>query len=202
MSKGSFQCDRDYVANVSMKSKIDAGYGIRLSGVLLVLLLSLTVVLSPVITSKADAATIKPCQGKYLAGATASSSLYAGGGIIVVAITNVGPSTCQLGGYPRLLGVRGGHEYKLTHVGEGPTQDGQLHATTLSPREAGALILDTPLGCNANVYPPPAASNYTGVVILLPDRQGHIKILGVPLAMPCGASESQLGWAKGFELYQ
>ena len=67
-------------------------------------------------------------------------------------------------------------------------------------RERSRVALDG--SSFAFLDPPPAASNYTGVVILLPDRQGHIKILGVPLAMPCGVSESQLGWAKGFELDQ
>ena len=173
----------------------------RLSTVLLALL-SLIVVLSPAISSNSGAASIKPCEGTNLIGAKASSSVYAGGAIIVLAITNIGPSACELGGYPRLLGIRGGHEYRLTHVGEGPTQDGQLRTTTLSPREAGAMIFDTSLGCNANANPLPVADEFTGVVVLLPNREGHVKILGVPLSMPCGVSESQLGWAKGFDLDQ
>jgi hypothetical protein len=172
-----------------------------LSGILLVLL-GMTVVLSPVIASNSGAASVKPCQGMNLRGETASSSVYAGGAIIVLAITNIGPSACELGGYPRLLGIRGGHEYKILDVGRGPTQDGQLRATTLSPREAGAIIFDTSLGCNANVYPPPVASDYTGVILLLPDQQGLVKVLDVPLSMPCGVSESRLGWAKGFRLDQ
>jgi hypothetical protein len=201
MSNKSCARVRDYVADVSLKCGVRAGRAARLGSVFLVLL-SLTVALSPAISSNSSAASINPCQGKNLIGATASSSVYAGGGIIVLAITNIGPSACHLGGYPQLLGIRGGHEYKLTHVGKGPTQDGQLRATTLSPRESGALIFDTPLGCNANANPLPVATEFTGVVILLPDRQGHVKILGVPLSMPCGVSESRLGWAKGFELNQ
>jgi hypothetical protein len=172
-----------------------------LAGVFLVIFASMTAV-SPVTDSQAVAASIKPCQGENLIGATASSSVYAGGAIIVLAITNIGTSNCQLGGYPRLLGIREGHEYKITHLEEGPTQDGQLRATVLSPRVAGALIFDTPLGCNANVYPPPVASDYTGVVVLLPNQQGHVKVLGVPLSIPCGLEESRLGWSKGFELDQ
>lgn len=144
----------------------------------------------------------QPCEGANLIGAKASSSVHAGGAIIVLAITNIGPSACELGGYPRLLGIREGHEYGLTHVGEGPTQDGQLDATTLSPREAGALIFDTPLGCNANANPLPVADEFAGVVVLLPNREGHVKILGVPLSMPCGVSESKLGWAKRFKFDQ
>lgn len=184
-----------------MKCKIVAGAAARLSTVFLAIL-SLVVVLSPAIWSNSGAASIKPCQGTNLIGAKASSDVYAGGAIIVLAITNIGPSACQLGGYPELLGIRGGHEYKLAHVGEGSTQDGQLSATTLSPREAGALIFDTPLGCNANANPLPVADEFTGVVVLLPNEQGHVKILGVPLSMPCGVSESRLGWAKGFTLDQ
>src|SRR5580658_9508304 len=145
-----------------MKYKVGAGSAVRLSGVSLVLL-SLTVVLSPTIASKSSAASIKPCEGMNLIGARASSSVYAGGAIIVLAITNIGPSACELGGYPRLSGIRGGLEYKLAHIGEGPTQDGQLDATTLRPREAGALIFDTPLGCNANANPLPVADEFTGV---------------------------------------
>lgn len=187
---------------MSVKCNMGARSATCLVGVFLVILANLTADLSPAIASNSGAASIKPCQGKNLIGALASSSVYAGGAIIVLAITNIGTSDCELGGYPRLLGIRGGHEYKLAHVGEGPTQDGQLHATALSPREAGALIFDTSLGCNANVYPPPVADEYTGVVVLLPNQQGHVKILGVPLSMPCGVSESQLGWSKGFELDQ
>ncbi len=182
-----------------MKCKI--GATARLSTVFLVLL-SLTVVLSPAISSNWGAASIKPCEGTNLIGAKASSSVYAGGATIVLAITNIGPSACELGGYPRLLGIREGHEYRLTHVGQGPTQDGQLDATTLSPREAGAIIFDTPLGCTANANPLPVADEFAGVVVLLPNREGHVKILGVPLSMPCGVSESQLGWAKGFKFDQ
>jgi hypothetical protein len=29
-----------------------------------------------------------------------------------------------------------------------------------------------------------------------------VLVLGVPLTMPCGVSQSRLGWAKGFELHQ
>lgn len=183
-----------------MKCSPVARSAARLCGV--AVLLGLTFALSPAIASSSSAASVKACQGRNLIGETASSSVYAGGAIIVLAITNIGPSACELAGYPRLLGIRAGHEYKIPDVEKGPTQDGQLQATTLSPREAGALIFDTSLGCNANVYPPPVASDYTGVVLLLPDREGLVKVLGVPLSMPCGVSESRLGWAKGFELDQ
>jgi hypothetical protein len=150
------------------------------------------------LSSGAVSSPVTACEGANLAGVTASSNVYAGGAIIVLAITNIGTSACQLGGYPTLLGIRGGHEYALSHVGEGPTQDGQLHSTVLRARQAGALILNTTLGCNANATPLPVVDEYTGLVILLPHHQGHVKILGVPLSMPCGVSESALGWAKGF----
>lgn len=141
--------------------------------------------------------SIQACDGADLAGAFAYSNLYAGGAIITVAMTNVGTSDCRLGGYPKLLGIRGGHEYPISHIGHG-TQDGNLYPTTLVPRMSGAFVLNTSLGCNANVYPLPVADRYTGVVILLPNGHGHVRILGVPLDVPCGLGESQLGWAKGF----
>jgi hypothetical protein len=141
--------------------------------------------------------SIAACEGADLAGAFAHSDLYAGGGIDTFAITNVGTSKCRLGGYPRLLGIRGGHEYRLSHVAHG-TQGGNLYPTTLAPRMSGAFILDASLGCNANVDPLPVGDRYAGVVILLPDGHGHVRIPGVPLDVPCGLGESQLGWAKGF----
>jgi hypothetical protein len=145
----------------------------------------------------ATTGSVQACDGADLVGAFAYSNLYAGGGIVTLAITNVGTSRCRLKGYPKLLGIRGGHEYPLSHVGRG-TQDKSLYPTTLAPRMSGALILDTSLGCNANVDPMPVADLFTGVVILLPHGHGHVRILGVPLYVPCGLGESQLGWAKGF----
>jgi hypothetical protein len=147
--------------------------------------------------SGATTHSISACEGSNLAGAFAYSNLYAGGAIITLAITNVGTTACRLGGYPSLRGIRGGHEYALSHVGRG-TQDVELSPTTLAPRESGALILNPNLGCNANVSPLPVADRYMGVVILLPQGHGHVRILGVPLYVPCGLNESQLGWAKGF----
>jgi len=145
----------------------------------------------------ATARSVQECEGSDLAGAFAYANTYAGGALITLAITNVGTYSCRLGGYPTLLGIRGGHEYALDHLEHG-TQDRNLQPTTLSPRESGALILDTSLGCNANVYPLPVADRYTGVVVVLPRHHGHVRILGVPLSTPCGVSESQVGWAKGF----
>lgn len=148
-------------------------------------------------SSGASDGSTHACKGVDLVGAFAGSNLYAGGAIITLAITDVGISTCRLGGYPKLLGIRGNHEYTLANVGHG-TQDTALAPTTLVPRESGALILDSNDGCSANVYPLPAADKYTGVVILLPNGEGRVKVLGVPLWVPCGLSESQLGWAKRF----
>jgi len=145
----------------------------------------------------ATTGSIQACEGTDLAGAFAHSNLYAGGGIVTFAITNVGTSKCRLGGYPKLLGIRGGHEYPLSHVVHG-TQGGNLYPTTLTPRMSGAFILDTSLGCNANVGPLPVADTYRGIVIVLPNGHGHVWIPGVRLEVPCGLGESQLGWSKGF----
>ncbi|HEY5266857.1 MAG TPA: DUF4232 domain-containing protein [Acidimicrobiales bacterium] len=141
--------------------------------------------------------SLPACKGANLVGAFARSNLYAGGGIITLAITNIGTSACRLAGYPTLLGVRDGHEYVLTHIGHG-TQDSSLTPTSLAPRESGGLILDNSLGCNANVYPLPVADRFTGLVIVLPKREGRVRVFSVPLSVPCGLSESQMGWAKGF----
>jgi hypothetical protein len=141
--------------------------------------------------------SVQACIGTNLIGAFAYSNVFAGGALITVAVVNVGPSACRLGGYPKLMGIRGGHEYAFTGVRHG-TQDVSLRPAILAPRPSGALILDTELGCNANVAPTPAAGKYTGVVIVLPGGKGHVRIDGAPLYVPCGLGESELGWAKGF----
>jgi len=98
---------------------------------------------------------------------------------------------------PKLLGIRNGHEIAFAEVRHG-TQDMSLQPAILAPRMSGAFILDTPLGCNANVTPEPAVDQYSGVVVVLPGGKGHVRIVGVTLSVPCGLGESQLGWAKGF----
>jgi hypothetical protein len=156
------------------------------------------VLLGPIQRASGSASSSAPaCRGADLAGAFAYSNLGAGNALITVAISNVGTASCRLGGYPKLMGIRGGHEYKLENVGHG-TQDKNLRPAVLSPRMSGALILNTSLGCNANVSPYRGSNNYSGLVVLLPQHRGHVKILGVPLYAPCGLSESQLGWIKGF----
>jgi len=140
---------------------------------------------------------VQACNGTNLVGSFAYSEGYAGGGLITFAVVNVGPTACRLGGYPKLLGIRDGHEFAFTNVRHS-TQDVNLRPAILSPRMSGAFILDTPLGCNANVYPTPVADQYTGVVIVLPGGKGHVRIDGMTLSAPCGLGESELGWAKGF----
>jgi hypothetical protein len=141
--------------------------------------------------------SVRACTATNVIGAFAYSNVYAGGALITIAVVNVGTRTCQLGGYPKLMGIRGGHEYALANVSHG-TQDLSLEPAILAPRMSGAFILDTSLGCNANVYPYPKSDQYTGLVILLPRDKGNVKVVGVPLYVPCGLGESQLGWAKGF----
>jgi hypothetical protein len=131
-------------------------------------------------------------------GAFAHSSGYAGGGIYTIAVVNIGTSSCRIGGYPQLLGIRDGHEYAIRHLDHG-TQDVSLEPATLAPRMSGAFILDVSLGCNANSLPYPVSDLFMGVVILLPHGNGHIKVAGVPLFVPCGIGESQLGFAKGYD---
>jgi hypothetical protein len=145
----------------------------------------------------AGSSSTPACRGTNLVGAFAYSNLYAGGGIITIAISNIGTSSCLLGGYPRLSGVRDGRAYALRIVGRG-TQDGSLNPSVLAPRMSGALILDTSLGCSANVASNLVADSYSAVILLLPHKEGRVKVPGVPLYVPCGLAVSQLGWAKGF----
>lgn len=114
--------------------------------------------------------SVPACKGSNLIAAFAYSNVYAGA-VITVAVVNVGTSACRLNGYPKLLGVREGHEYAIANVIHG-TQDVNLRPANLAPRVSGALILDTPLGCNANAYPYPVSDQYTGVVIVLPGDDG------------------------------
>lgn len=141
--------------------------------------------------------SVQSCNGTNLRGAMAYSDVYAGGALIRIAVVNVGVSACRLSGYPRLLGIRDGHEYPLANVSHG-TQDVNLQPAILKPRMSGAFIIDTPLGCNANVAPPPASDLYAGVVMILPRGNGHVRVDGVNLYAPCGLGESSLGWARGF----
>jgi hypothetical protein len=137
------------------------------------------------------------CRGENLAGAFVTANVGAGNTLITIAVTNVGTSSCRLGGYPTLLGIRGGHEYHVTITAHG-TQDVNLHPTVLAPRMSGALILNTSIGCVPGGDPNAASHTYSGIVILLPHHLGIVKVPGVPLYMPCDLAVSQLGWAKGF----
>lgn len=141
--------------------------------------------------------SVQNCNDTNLKGALAYSNVYAGGALITIAVVNVGVSACRLSGYPRLLGIRDGREYPLANVRHG-TQDVNLRPAILAARMSGAFIIDTPLGCNASVGPAVASDQYSGVIIILPPSNGHVRVDGVPLYVPCGLGESSLGWAKGF----
>ena len=123
--------------------------------------------------------------GANLRGAIAYSNDYAGGGLITVALVNVGSSDCYLSGYPVILGIRDGHAFPLSHVRHG-TQGPNFRPATLRARMSGALILDTVLSCHANVVPLPPSDRYTGVIIVLPRDDGRVRIGDMPLNVPCG----------------
>lgn len=142
--------------------------------------------------------SVQNCEGTNLKATLAFSEVYAGGALITIAVVNVGVSACRLSGYPRLLGIRDGHEYPLAKVTHG-TQDLNLRPALLAPRLSGAFIIDTPLGCNASNGPTEASDRYSGVVLILPLESGHVRVDDVPLYTPCGLGESSLGWAKGFQ---
>ena len=154
--------------------------------------------MTPVQGVSASSTSAAPtCPGRDLVGTITGAESGAGNGIWTIVVTNVGASSCRLGGYPRLLGIRGGHEYKLRITGHG-TQDGNLSPAVLPSRMSGALILNTNDGCIPGGDPDAASHTYSGIVVLLPGSQGLFKILGRTFYTPCDLFESQLGWTKDF----
>jgi hypothetical protein len=140
----------------------------------------------------------KYCQGSSLVGTVVAINVGAGNTLTTIAITNVGESTCRLGGYPLLSGVRSGREYPVRIAGH-VTQDIDLHSTDLGPRMSGALILDAAVGCVSNGDPSRAAHTYSGIEIKLPKQRGSVSVLGKSLYVPCNIAVSELGWATGFQ---
>jgi hypothetical protein len=141
--------------------------------------------------------SVSACRGHDLVGTVTGGQSGAGNELSTIALTNVGIASCRLGGYPQLLGIRGGHEYRLRVTSR--FTDPHLVPTILAPRESGAFVLNTTTGCIPGGDPHRASHLYSGVVLLLPDSRGPVRVRDVNLYTPCLLSESPLGWAKGFE---
>lgn len=153
------------------------------------------------VTSRALAAsaTVPSCQSSSLVGAFVSNQVGTGHIVTTIAMTNVGTTTCELGGYPALVGLRGDKEFKL-HVTAHGTFGGNLRPTTLAPRMSGALIIGTGDLCAPGYGVPVAGHSYSGLIVTLPKNGGAVRVPGVTFDTSCYLVESQLGWRKNFSI--
>lgn len=136
------------------------------------------------------------CRGHNLVGTATGGQSGAGNELSTIAVTNVGTASCRLAGYPQLLGIRSGHEFRLRVTTR--YNDPLLVPTVLAPRESGAFIVNSTTGCMPGGDPHRASHLYSGVVLLLPGGRGPVWVRDFNLYAPCQLSESPLGWAKGF----
>jgi hypothetical protein len=155
-------------------------------------------------TASASAATqVESCHGNQLVGVFVRTGVWTGNLDTLIFVSNVSDSTCRLGGYPTLFGVRDGHRYRL-HVTSHQVLSNDLAPTTLKPRMSGALIIGTGDACsvlNQTGHAAVAAAHtYTGLVLMLPDNGGVITVLGMKLDTACYLSETQLGWRTPFPM--
>ncbi len=149
--------------------------------------------------ASASSAVVPPCKGINLVGAFVSNQVATGHVMTTVALTNVGTTTCELGGYPSLVGLRHTNQFSLHLTGHG-TDGGNLRPTTLTPRMSGALIIGTEDLCGPYYGVIPPGHSYSGLLIHLPKDEGIVKVLGVTIDTTCGLSESQLGWRNHFSI--
>jgi len=140
---------------------------------------------------------VPACAGSNLVGAFVSNQAGMGHVVTTIAITNVGTTTCTLGGYPGLVGLRGNKKIKL-HVTAHGTYGGNLRSAILAPRMSGALIIGTGDLCAPYYGVPPAGHSYSGLIVVLPKNEGTVLVLGVTLDTTCYLVESQLGWRIHF----
>jgi hypothetical protein len=151
------------------------------------------------------AASISTCGSRELVGFYAGGGAAAGNDASNIGIVNVGTSTCRLAGYPGIIGIRDGHEFRLRGVAHG-TFFGNLEPTVLAPRMTGALVLGTETACVAVNRPGPgptaylAAHSYVGLVIVLPDHTGYVRVPSVQFENGCTLYETRLGWRSGLNL--
>lgn len=170
------------------------------------LMIALVVIVSTLlcVTSSPPAASaasvlVPSCEGSSLVGAFVSNQVATGHIVTTIAITNVGTTTCELGGYPALVGLRGTKKFKL-HVTAHGTYGGDLRPTTLAPRMSGALIIGTGDICAPSYGVPVAGHSYSGLIVVLAKNRGTIQVPGVAVDTTCYLVESQLGWRRNFSI--
>ena len=119
-----------------------------------------------------------------------------GHGLEIVVVTNVGPTTCWVGGYPNLVGSKTSGARKLLAATHG-TYFGNRVPTKLTPGSAAKLYLGTESTCNALNSPQARAvanaNTYTGLIIDLPGSEGTLSVGNLYLDTACGLSESEIG---------
>jgi hypothetical protein len=150
--------------------------------------------------------SLESCHGRQLVGAFVRTGIWTGNLDTLIAITNVSNSTCRLGGYPTLIGIRDHQRYPL-HVTSHGVLSSNLASTTLKPRMSGALIIGTGDACaalnqtnQAAIDAASASHTYTGLIVDLPNNGGAITVLGVSIDTACYLGESQLGWRTPFPM--
>jgi len=107
-------------------------------------------------------------------------------------LTNLGRSTCRLGGYPALYGITPGGKHEAIAVGHG-TFFGNLVAVDLPPGARGEFIIGGNDMCVG--VPPgeviPRPITYRVLLVELPDHEGSFVTRRFP---PCGPLDvSELG---------
>ena len=165
----------------------------------LLILMTAMVAMSGVARVARASAGVPPCEGANLVGAFVTNQVATGHVTTTVAITNVGAASCELSGYPNLIGIRGAKLITLRVTGHG-TYGGNLHATTLAPRMSGALIIGTDDLCGPYYGVIPPGHDYTGVIVVLPDHAGRVRVPGANFDTTCGLGVSQLGWRRNFSI--
>ena len=140
------------------------------------------------------------CTGSELLGAYAGFGAATGNFIYNVVVVNVGHTSCRLGGYPKVLGVKGNRTYTLP-ISKHGTFGGNLVPTVLSPRMSGRLLLSTADNCNAlniggisKIKRVAAAHTYSQLSIKLLGSAVVVSIPGLTIDITCGLEVSELGW--------
>jgi len=153
---------------------------------------------TPTTTTTTTLPTGPACEASTLRAVAKPGGAGLGHGLEIVVVTNVGPTTCWVGGYPSLVGVKPSGARTPLAATHG-TYFGNRVPTKLAPGSGAKLYLGTESTCNALNAPAPrynAAANantYTGLIIGLPGGEGTLSVGSVYLDTACGLSESEIG---------
>ncbi len=161
--------------------------------------LALAIALALALASPASGSprtAVAACVGSDLVASVTGQQAGSGNGVATIAVTNVGPIACRLGGYPQLRGVRAGHEYPLAIDGH-TNEYGDLAPVDLAPRTSGALVIATTTGCIPGGDRHAAQHTYSATILVLARHRGTVTVPG-ELYVPCQLFESQLGWSRSF----